>query len=366
MVVSVVVVVVVVVRPSPLLNPPVGYAPPPVLRSFFRPLSPLLHALEPLAGGPVELEGQRLDPDVHVVLAAARRLGATGIEDRAPADARAYAARMLALLDVAPIPMARVIDTTAPSDAGNLPVRVYEPRVARRALVVFLHGGGGVIGSVASYDRIARLIAQRTGATVASVDYRLAPEHPFPAAIDDAVAAWRWAAGYAAARNLARTVVTGDSFGGYLAAWIGLRARAAGLAAPSGLALMYPLTDLTMSHRSHETFAEGFLLTARTIHWFRNHYIPDADARRGASPLFADDGLVAATPPTAIVTAGFDPLRDEGHAWGERLAAAGVPVTVRCERDQVHGFLGMAGAFPRAAAAVARYCTDISHLLDSP
>jgi acetyl esterase len=317
---------------------------------------------EPLYGGPVELDGQRLDPDVHAALAAGRRAGTRRLEDLPVGEARAYAARMLGAFDAAPRPMARVIETSAPGPAGPIPIHVYEPHRARPAMIVFFHGGGGVIGSLASYDVVCRLVADRTRARVAAVAYRLAPEAPHPAAIDDAVAAWRWAGARAADLGVdrARIGVAGDSFGGYLAAWVERRARAERLGPPAVVGLVYPLVDLTLSSPSIDTFADGFLLTRSLMMYFRGHYLPDAAARPAASPIFFADADLAGAAPAVVVTAGFDPLRDEGRAYADRLAAAGARVRYRCETDQIHGFLGMTGAFRRADAAARRLCDDLA------
>jgi acetyl esterase len=313
---------------------------------------------EPLYGGPVRIDGQELDPELHAALAATRAAGIQSIEHLPVADARARAAALLAGFDVAPRAMARVIETAAPGPAGPVPVHLYEPHRAGGGMLVFFHGGGGVIGSVASYDPSARLLADLTRARIAMVEYRLAPEHPHPAAIDDAVAAWRWACDRAADLGARRIGVAGDSFGGFLSAWVARRARRDGLPAPAVMGLLYPMLDLTRSSPSIATFADGFVLTRSLLGWFTDHYAPDLAARRAGSPHFFDD--LAGAPPAVVVTAGFDPLRDEGQAFAERLAAAGAPVRYRCERDLVHGFLSMTGAFRRAEAAVLRLCDDLA------
>ncbi len=317
---------------------------------------------QPLLGGAITIEGNTLDPELRVMLAAAARAGLGGIETMAPPAARAYAARTLSAFEPAPRPMARVTDTAAPGPAGPIPVRIYQPAGARPALIVFLHGGGGVIGSIASYDPTCRMLAARTGCLVASIEYRLAPEHPHPAAIDDALAALALA--HAAAPGLGvdpeRVGVAGDSFGGFLAAWVDRRAAAAGLPAPAVVGLMYPMVDLTLSHPSITTFGDGFLLTTPLIHWFHDHYCPDDAACRPGSPWFLPDEALIGAAPTIVITAGFDPLRDEGQAWAERLRKAGARVTARCARDQVHGFFGMTGAFRRADAAAAAFCADLA------
>ena len=331
-------------------------------------LGPLLRAAvragalaEPLLGGPVRIDGQTLDPELHVAIAAADAAGIRSIEEYPVPEARRRAASILGGFDTAPRPMARVIETSAPGPAGAIPVHVYEPFEAGPGLLLLFHGGGGVIGSVAEHDAIARLLAVRTRARIASVEYRLAPEHPHPAAIDDAVAAWAWACARGPELGATRIGVVGDSFGGFLSAWVERRARREGLPAPAVTGLLYPLVDLTLSSPSIDTFAEGFILTRRLMTWFRDHYAPDPASHRAGSPIFLGD--LAGAAPAVVVTAGFDPLRDEGRAWADRLAAAGATVRYRCETDQVHGFLAMTGAFRRADAAVARFAADLAEAL---
>lgn len=314
-------------------------------------------AAEPLFGGKVCVDGHRLDPEIHAALAAAEALGIESIEGMPVEQARAHAATVLAAFDAPPRRMARIVETSAPGPAGPIPVHVYEPAGARPAMLVFFHGGGGVIGSLASYDVIARLLADRTRCRVAMVEYRLAPEHPYPAAIDDAVAAWRWATGRARELGVDRVGVGGDSFGGYLAAWVERRARTERLPAPAVSALVYPMLDLTHSSPSIDTFADGYILTRAMIHWFRAHHAPDPATWRPGSPMFVEDLADAA--PTIIVTAGFDPLRDEGRAYADRLSTAGGRVRYRCEAELVHGFLGMTGAFRSCDAAFARVAADV-------
>jgi len=313
--------------------------------------------LEPILGGAHQIDGQRLDPELHAVLTASRLAGLGGIENMEVPAARAYSARMLAMFDAPRLPVARVVDTAAPGPAGPIPVRLYEPYGPRPAWLVYFHGGGGVIGSLETYDVVARVIASRTGCTVAMVEYRLAPEHPHPGPIEDAVAAWRWACERAAAHHVRRVGVAGDSFGGFLSAWIERRARRDGLPRPAVLALLYPLVDLTMSSPSVDQFADGYLLTRSLMEWFRSHYAPDPATRRDASPIFFED--IAGGPLSIVVTAGFDPLRDEGRAYADRLALGGAEVHYRCEYDLIHGYLGMSGAFRRCEEAVAQVCDEI-------
>jgi acetyl esterase len=324
-------------------------------RPFLRAAVRAVAAAEPLLGGAVEIEGNRLDPQVHAALIGKRALRLPDPQSMSPRAARAYASRALGAFDCAPRPMARVIDTFAPA-AAPIPVRVYEPHGGEPALILWFHGGGGVIGGIEDHDAICRMIADRARCTVASVEYRLAPEHPHPAAVDDALAAWRWATSRARALGVdpARIAVGGDSFGGYLAAYV----DQLGDPAPAAVALVYPLIDLTLSSPSIETFAGGFLLERPTMVWFREQYLPDPAAWRDASP--ASWTTLRGTAPVLVITAGFDPLRDEGATWADRLGAR---ATYRCERDLVHGWLALTGAFRRCDEAAASLCADLATLL---
>ena len=304
-----------------------------------------------LAAAPPTVDGQLLDHQLAAGLAWGRRFGPR-LEQMTPPAARRAAQATFDVFTAEPALMAEVHDVAAPGPAGPIPVRVYVPRDHRGGLVVWFHGGGGVIGSVAASDPFVRDLADRSGCAFASVDYRLAPEHPHPAAIDDAVAAWPWLVAQAPRWGVdpARVAVGGDSFGGFLAAWVERRARAAGLPRPRLCALVYPLLDLTLASPSYQTFAEGFALTLPLIRWFRGHYAPDPASWRPASPLHLDDVEDVAS--TLLVSAGFDCLRDEGLAWAARLTAAGATVDVRRHPGLIHGFIDLTNVSRAARAAV--------------
>lgn len=305
--------------------------------------------LRGVAGGDVVVDGQQLDPQLAAGLRLSNRL-APRLERHEPARARQLSAELLDAFDADRVAMARVFDDTAPGPGGPLPVRIYRPRIASGGLILYFHGGGGVIGSIASSDRFCRLYADAAGCAVASVEYRLAPEAPHPAAIDDALAAFRWAVANAHrwGADPARIAVAGDSFGGYLAAWVDRRATGA---RPCAQILIYPLVDLTLSSPSYQLFAEGYALTLPLVRWFRDHYAPDPRSHREGSPLFLPD--LGGAAPALIVGAGFDCLRDEGKAYADRLAAAGARVEYRRHPSLIHGFITMTGACDAARAAVA-------------
>jgi len=312
-----------------------------LVRAFSSLPTPLLRGL---AGGTTTVEGQELDVQLAAALRFADLVGGR-FEQLEPVRARVRSAALLALTEPDAPLMAHVHDERGP---GGVPVRVFVPRDAGGGLIGFFHGGGGVIGSVASYDGFARTLAVRSGHAVASVDYRLAPEHPHPAAIDDALAVWPWLVAQAARWGCdpQRVAVTGDSFGGFLAMQV---ARAV-VAKPRLAALLYPLFDLTLSSPSYQTFAEGFGLTLPMVEYFRRHYAPDPSTHRAASPLFwpALRGL----PPILVVTAGFDPLRDEGFAMVRRLREAAVPVEHVVHAGLIHGFIQLTNGCAAADLAV--------------
>ncbi len=312
--------------------------------------------LRRLAGGPRQpVEGQALDAGVELVIALAAISGGLDYADKTPARARFELEASARVFTGRPRRLQRVDDHVVGGSAGGIPVRVYVPRgLARPApLLLYFHGGGWVVGSIDSHDGQCRMLADEAGCIVVSVGYRLAPEHRFPAAVDDAVDAWRWVLSNAGrlGADAARLAVGGDSAGGNLAAVLCQQVRALGLAMPAFQLLVYPATDLRRATASYQSFRAGYLLEAPTMAWFIAHYLERADECTDprASPLLADD--LTGLPRACVVTAGFDPLRDEGRAYAERLRQARVPVTDVCHPELIHGFMGMAGALPAARRA---------------
>jgi acetyl esterase len=245
-----------------------------------------------------------------------------------------------------------VENRTIPGPEGDIPVRIYTPDgSAERPVIVYFHGGGWVIGELDTVDRPVRSIALRTGSVVVSVDYRLAPEHVYPAAFDDCYAATVWVAEHAAelGADPARVAVGGDSAGGNLATIVAQERRDA---PPALQLLIYPSVDVSTPRPSHELFAEGFFLTAALIDWYAGHFLPEGsdptDVRR--SPLLAPD--LSGVAPALVVTAGFDPLRDEGEAYAQRLREAGVTVLAHRFRGLFHGFINSVGVSPACYAAL--------------
>jgi len=302
----------------------------------------------------------QLDPQIAAVLELNRLMRLPALDSMEPPQARRFAEEGLSPLDVAPEPMAQIIDTSAPGPAGPIPVRIYVPHDAGPHWLIYLHGGGGVIGSIRSSEPVTRLLAAQTRCTVASVGYRLGPEERHPAAIDDACAAWD-----ALVTRIPRggkAVVAGDSFGGFLSAHVDRHART-GARRPDLQVLIYPIVDLTLTSPSIDRHAEGYLLTRSMVHWFRDHYLRPEQDRREPSPWYWTD--LRGSAPAIIVTAGFDPLVDEGDAYARRLGEAGVAVRRRPFPSLIHGFLSLAGAVRTARAATDQICADIVEVLAS-
>jgi acetyl esterase len=278
-----------------------------------------------------------------------------------PARARNFAESGLSPLDIGRVAMAEVHDTTVAGPAGAIAVRIFVPHDATPHWIVYLHGGGGVIGSIRSSEPATRLLAAQTRCVVASVEYRLGPEHRHPAAIDDACAAWNALAPRVSGGRMA---VAGDSFGGFLAAHVDHHALATGGRRPDLQVLIYPAVDMTASSPSIERHASGYLLTRAMVLWFHNNYLNDHDDRRAVSPMFWPDPRRAA--PALIATAGYDPLVDEGDRYAEVLRAAGIATRLRRYPSLVHGFLSLAGGVTAARAAIDELCRDIRELLGAP
>jgi acetyl esterase len=269
----------------------------------------------------------------------------------------------------APEAVAHVAERTIPGPAGQISLRIYTPAGNPPfPVLVFFHGGGWVIGNLDTHDGVCRSLTNAAGCMVVSVDYRLAPEHKFPAAAEDADAATHWVATNAAAigADPTRVAVGGDSAGGNLTAVVTLMARARGTPRLCLQLLVYPVTDARMDTASYRENAEGYFLTRDMMEWFWNHYLgSDADGQNPyASPLRATDlhGLPAAL----MITAEFDPLRDEGEAYAARLREAGVPVRLTRYPGMIHGFFGMASMIDQAKTAIAEAGTALRRAFDAP
>jgi acetyl esterase len=258
---------------------------------------------------------------------------------------------VLAARVLAPIPLAGVRDAWVPARNRVIPVRIYTPadrelaRGPRLPVLVYFHGGGWTLGSLATYDSLCRALARGSGGLVVSVDYRLAPEHPFPAALEDAHLALWWVARNAddLGGDARRLAVGGDSAGGALATVVARRARQEQLALVCQ-ALFYPSTDVSRTDSpSYQQYGQGHWLTTRAVETFRSFYLPDPNSWRhpDASPLLAPDKDLRLLPPTLVMTAGCDVLRDEGQAYADRLGALGVPTAHRLEPELIHASLNL-------------------------
>ncbi len=297
------------------------------------------------AGRSVIIDGNTLDPTLQLMLAGLRAVGIDGlvVDD----DAGASRAQMRETTAALPGPLIHVDvdEVSLPGPAGQIPARHYRPPGGGAApLLVFYHGGGWAIGDLDTHDPLCRLTCRDAGVHVLSIDYRLAPEHPAPAAVEDAYAAFTWACQHAEQLGATpgRVAVGGDSAGGNLAAVVCQLARDAGGPAPVLQWLIYPRTDFTAQTRSLSLFARGFLLTKRDIDWFESQYLRRASLDRAdprISPLLA--GSLAGLAPALIAVAGFDPLRDEGESYAVALRAAGTPVDLRCMGSLTHGFASL-------------------------
>ena len=297
-----------------------------------------------------------IDPQAAALIANLVAQGVPPLYTLTPQAAREAYRRRARLTQAAPTALAEVRDLDWPGPAGASRARLYRPALDRLLPgLLYLHGGGWTIGDLDTHDVVCRDLAAGSGCAVVALDYRLAPEHPFPAAADDTLAGWRWL--HAAAGGLGidagRIAVGGDSAGGNLAAGVCLDLRDAGEAVPAFQLLIYPSTDQRAVAPSHTSNGQGYLLTRETVDYYRDNYLPDPATRVDprTSPLLHRD--LGCLPPALVLTAGFDPLRDEGLQYADALSAAGVATQYVCFERQIHGFITMGGAIGEAATALA-------------
>lgn len=295
-----------------------------------------------------------VDPQVRKLLDGLESIGGPRYIEMSAVDGRQWFSDLRRPYD---LPIGHVEDRTIPGPGGGIPVRLYTPVDATAGVLpalVYFHGGGWVVGDLDSHDSVCRGLANASGCKVIAVDYRLAPEHTWPAAPDDSFAAVEWVIANAAAIGVddQRIAVGGDSAGGNLAAAVTLRARAAQGPHISFQLLIYPALDATMGLASIGENAEGYFLEKAGMDWFYGHYIPpEADMEDpDISPLFSDD--LSALPAAYVVTAGFDPLRDEGKDYALKLESAGVAVTHINYPGMVHGFFGFQATVDESREAV--------------
>ncbi len=312
-----------------------------------------------IGGKPLVRDGYEMFPEVQMGLKLLSMLPGSDFEtlpldqSRAQMDAEGR-------IFGAYVPVARIEDSTIPGRSGNIPVRIYD-NGDPRGIIVYYHGGGWVVGGVESNDRLARFLAVHTHMMVVVVDYRLAPEHPFPAGLEDALDAFRWVRDHAAELGApAKVMVAGDSAGANFSAVISQLTRDDPEGGPLLQVMYCPVTDLSTKHDSYRTFSEGFFLTEAQMDWYKAHYLGGDDELAldpRVSPLLAED--VTGVAPAHVVVSGFDPLRDEGLAYGRKLAEAGVPTRVQVVTGHVHAFLNTTGVGRAGVAAFEESCAAI-------
>ncbi|MGI9182869.1 MAG: alpha/beta hydrolase [Longimicrobiaceae bacterium] len=311
---------------------------------------------------PVRIDGQTLDPTLQLLLAARPKGIRTPLTAGSPAEARRRFRREGLSVRGRATAIGAVRDLTVTGGAGPLRARHYAPASAGGAapappLLVYYHGGGFMLGDLDTHDEVCRLLCLHGGQQVLSVEYRLAPEHPFPAAVEDAEAGFRWTQAHAGelGADPERVAVGGDSAGANLAAVVAQRTAHA--RPPAAQLLLYPPTDRVTARRSHELFGEGFFLSLADRAAFSAHYFGTSAGEDDphSSPLMAAD--LSRLPPALVVTAGFDVLRDEGEAYARALSEAGTSCVLHCEPSLAHGFVQLTGVCPaahRATVALAR------------
>jgi len=298
-----------------------------------------------------------LDADAQKVLDLIVELKRPPFETVPVEEAREAYRNSREALQPPPRPISETRDVEAPGPGGPIPMRLYRNSIAAGPLpvLVYFHGGGWVIGDLESHDGICREMAHRSRFMVIAVDYRLAPEHKFPAAVDDAFAAVKWISRNAGQLGIdaSRLSIGGDSAGGTLAVVVAMMAKEIGAPVIKSQVLVYPVTDLTMSKPSHQRLAKQAPIPQATLKWFYECYLANEQQRTDwkASPLLAEPERFKGLPPTLILTAGYDPLGDEGLALGEAMQAAGTKVENARFEGQIHGFLTMGRLIGQTDAA---------------
>ena len=310
---------------------------------FLGALPPFAQRL--IAGSPIVIDGQRLDREAQLGLRLLRLAAGTTFEElplhqgRDQIDTEAY-------IFGAEIPIHQVDSLMIPGPVGDIAARVYRGRPAEQptAALVYLHGGGWALGNLESADAVSRFLAERAGITVISVDYRLAPENPFPAGLEDALAAFEYVMAHADELGIDPDAVGvgGESAGGNLAAVVSLHS-APGWRGPAFQLLLNPVTDLSVKRASYQIFGTGYFLTEAQMDWYVDHYLVSADQVLDprVSPMLTPE--VSHAPPAYVMVAGFDVLRDEGQAYAHKLAQAGVEVTLRTQEGLIHGMVNATG-----------------------
>ncbi len=312
-----------------------------------------------------------LHPDARALIDLIEKRGLPPMHTLTPVDARAFYRDRRAFTQPDSPEVGEVRDLSCDGPRGPIPLRLYRPIGAKPhpskplPVLVYYHGGGWTIGDLDTHDVLCRELCNGSGAAVVSVDYRMGPEHPFPAASDDCIAATYWVRTHAEGLGVdpSRLAVGGDSAGGNLAAVVAIAARDAGDLPIAFQLLIYPATDQRRAHASHTTNGTGYLLTRETIGYYHDNYFdaPSHDLDWRASPLLRDD--LSRLPPSLVLTAGFDPLRDEGLDYADRLVAAGNRATYVCYERQIHGFITMGRVIDEAHSAVHLCAAELARAL---
>jgi acetyl esterase len=295
-----------------------------------------------------------LDPQARSILDQMAMMGNKPLNELSVEEARQESAAMAAMQAPAEA-VALVEDRTLPGPAGDIPIGIYTPfGNGPFPVLMYFHGGGWVLGNIESSDGLCRILANASKCIVVSVDYRLAPEHPFPAAVEDVYCATRWIAAHAAdfGGDPSRIAVSGDSAGGNLAAVVAQIARDRGTPSIQFQLLIYPVTDAACDAPSYSENADGYFLTKVGMQWFWNHYVRNDVDRSNplASPLRSAN--LAGLPPALVITAEFDPLRDEGERYADKMRAAGTPVQLSRYNGMIHGFFTMGNLLDQGRTAI--------------
>jgi acetyl esterase len=311
-------------------------------------------ALRFLDGHRISRGDRTMDPKAQIVGEFVKSIRVPGYFPPLP-ELRQQLRTMVTLMDEPAPSLPRIEDLHIPGPAGTIGARVYDAGTAKtpaRPVVAYFHGGGWVQGDLETHHGLCARLAQRSGAIVVAIDYRLAPEHKFPAAVEDCEAAYRWLRAHAAdlGGDPARIAVAGDSAGGNLSAVVSQLAARAGVPVPTCQVLIYPAVDFALDTPSHRELEDGHVIPRERILWYTEQYLRSEADRIDlrAAPLRAKD--LTGQPPTMVVTAGFDPLRDEGRAYVERLREAGVDVVYREYTGQIHAFVSLTKAIPQGLA----------------
>ena len=310
-----------------------------------------------------------LHPQARALLNLIQQAGIPATHTLTPEEARRVYRDRRSFTQPEPVEVAAVEGLQAEGPHGPIPLRLVRPLGANAAValpvLVYYHGGGWVIGDLDTHDTLCRQLANQAGCAVVAVDYRMGPETRFPAAVDDCIAATTWVQRNAGRLKLdgSRLAVGGDSAGGNLAAVVALAARESGDLPIRFQLLIYPATDMRRGHASHATNGRGYVLTTELISYYHDHYIVDPahDLDWRASPLLHPD--LSRLPPALVLTAGFDPLRDEGFEYANRLVAAGNRATYVCFERQIHGFITMGKVIDEANAAVTLCAGELARVL---